>query len=108
MKSHRSFLKPFVEETFMGKPTPLYFHQRTVPDIEAAPDEWEVDKILSHRTTKKGELEFLTKWQGFDVKDATWEPVGNFFHRYSADFIKYIRHHKLPVNIATALSPNPQ
>jgi hypothetical protein len=107
MKAHRSFLKPFKEEIFVGSPTPLFFHQRTVLDPSAAPDEYEVDKILRHRRDEKGNYEFLTKWKGFDVTDSTWEPIGNFFHRYSSDFVKYVVQHKLSINVPSYLLSHP-
>ena len=88
MKAPRSFLKIYEEDPNWGNPTPLYYHKRTVSDPEAMPDEWIVEKIISHRENK-GKLEFLTRWKGFSPLDDSWEPVGNFIHRYSSDLVKY-------------------
>ena len=104
MKSHRSFLKPYKEEIFIGQPTPLYFHQRTVQDTEVLPEEWNVAKIINHRKERDGSWKFLTTWEGFDPSEATWEPVENFFHRFNSDFIEYVHKHKLPVNVFAHLS----
>ena len=43
-------------------------------DIEE--DDFEVEKILERRVTKKGNVEYLVKWKNFDdISDATWEPA---------------------------------
>ena len=40
--------------------------------------DYEVEKILEKRTTKKGKVEYLIKWKNFDdIDDATWEPMEN-------------------------------
>ena len=49
---------------------------------EVAPKEWNVEKILAHRWVR-GKPQFLTRWEGFEPAEDTWEPVGNFIHRYS-------------------------
>ena len=36
-----------------------------------------------------GKYQFLTRWKGFREEDDTWEPLSNFFHRYSSDLVKY-------------------
>ena len=72
----------------VGKPTEMFYHRRTEPDEALLPDEWIVDKILDHKFDK-GQYKFLTQWEGSD--EHTWEPVGNFIHRYSSDFVKYCR-----------------
>ena len=41
-------------------------------------DDFEVEKILERRVTKKGEVEYLVKWKNYeDISDATWEPADN-------------------------------
>ena len=41
-------------------------------------DDYEVEKILEKRTTKKGKVEYLVKWKSFDdPADYTWEPSNN-------------------------------
>lgn len=78
MAAHVSFLRPYIEDEFSGKSTPLYFHQRTVPDPDAAPDEWNVEKILRWEM-RNGVPHFLVKWENFNEEDANWEPIDNFF-----------------------------
>lgn len=104
MKAHRSFLKPYDEDKVMGRPTPLFFHKRTVPDTEAQPDEWNVEKILKHKVDPQGQLKFLTKWEGCEPGTETWEPIGNFIHRYSSDFVRYCKQNHLVVDLTKHLS----
>jgi len=101
MKAHRGALKLHVPDKFTGEPVKLFFHRRATPDLEGAPDEWVVEKVLSH-FEKNGKKYFLVKWEGWE--DPTPEPVGNFFHRYSAPFIKYCRENGVAVDILSELS----
>ena len=103
MKAHRSFLKPHKEPLVEGRGTPLYFHRRTEKEEEAAPDEWEVEKILSHRKGKNGKWEFLTKWVCFEQGEETWEPVGNFIHRFSEEFLRYCGRKRFNVTLMEEL-----
>ena len=107
MKAPRSFLKPYTEPKFEGHAVPLYYHRRTESEIDAAPDEWETEAVIAHRVCKDGHLEFLTKWVGCEKGSETWEPVGNFFHRYGSDLIKYCKEHEIPLDVVEYLSPTP-
>ena len=100
-------LKRFVKDSFNGDPVPLFYHRRTVVDVEAAPDEGVVEKIIGHRIDKDGKWWFKVKWEGFPESDSTWEPINHFFHRYSAPLIAYERRHNLDVNVVKYLSPEP-
>ena len=47
---------------------------------EEGPDEedYEVEKIMEKRVSKKGKVEYLVKWKNFDdPADYTWEPYNN-------------------------------
>ena len=46
LQAHRSALKLHVPDKFSGSPVKLFFHRRTSMDMEGAPDEWVVEKIL--------------------------------------------------------------
>ena len=45
IQAPRVALKAFVPDGIVGHPTPLFFHRRTVPDVEATPEEWTVERI---------------------------------------------------------------
>jgi hypothetical protein len=105
--AHRSQLKPHVEDPMEGDKLPLHFFRRTLGDELEAPDEWVVDRIIRHRVGSDGKLQFLTRWEGYSDSDATWEPVGHFFHRYSFPFVQYCKQHKIAFDAAQYLSTRP-
>jgi hypothetical protein len=100
MKAHRKALKLYVEDPTAEEPIPLFFHRRTVPEAEGAPDTWLVDKIIDHKLVK-GKMFFLTRWQGFD--EANWEPIEHFFQEYNSDVIAYCRERGLPLDVSKDL-----
>jgi hypothetical protein len=100
-------MKPCFNDNCLGQAVPLFYHKRTILDPEAQADEWIVDKILKHRK-KDGQWEFLTKWQGFDTESATWQKLGNFFHRFNSDLIEYAQKNNLNLNITHELDPKAQ
>ena len=82
--AHSSQLKPFVEDEFADAPIPLHYFRQTEIDLTDEVDEWEVEEICEHKVDDAGQLWFLTKWAGFAAP--TWEPLGNFVHRYSVEW----------------------
>jgi hypothetical protein len=49
-----------------------------VEDDSEEEDDFEVEKILEKRVTKKGKVEYLVKWKTIDdILDTTWEPTAN-------------------------------
>ena len=101
---HTCQLKEFKVDTFSGRPTPLHFIKPTEADMGIEVDEWEVEKITDHKIGTDGQLWFLTKWEGFDAP--TWEPIGNFVHRYSVDWAKYCKSNQLKVDVVKHLLGN--
>ena len=106
IRAHTSFLKPYRTDEFNGQPKPIFWHQRTVPDAEATPDEWNVNEVLDHRV-RKGEMQFLTQWEGYGANEAVWEPIGNFFHRYNPEPIRYAKKRRIPLHVTKYLSDQP-
>ena len=94
-------IKEFKEDEYSGTPTPLHFTKPTEAELAVEIDEWEVEKILDHKTDESGNIIFLTKWAGFDVP--TWEPIGNFIHRFSIDWGQYCKNKKLKVDVVEHL-----
>ena len=45
---------------------------------DSAPEEYEVERVESHKIERKGkksELKYLVKWKNYDASENTWEPV---------------------------------
>ena len=93
--AHPSSLKKYWGPVYGGKKTRrAYYKINKNTTSKETNHEWIVEKILNHN--KKGQqVLFLTVWKGFPEEEATWEPIGNFIHRYSSDSVKYAREHKL-------------
>ena len=51
----------------------LYSARDKQPDIEEG---YDIDYIMKHEE-EDGEMKYLIKWKGYDVKEATWEPEEN-------------------------------
>ena len=75
----------------MTETTPEYNSDDLEPDIPLS--EQIVDKILKHKLSN-GRLQFLTKWEGFPVSAATWEPISTFVYddgRYNLALTEYAK-----------------
>jgi hypothetical protein len=107
---HRSQLKPFRWQSPEGTDFPLHYFRLTPQEENGPEGEWQVEKILAHKKTRKG-YEFLTKWEGYPASEATWEPIGHFFHRYSSPFVDYCMRqreaHWCDVDVLPSLSRKP-
>ena len=102
---HADRLKPSVT----GERVELFQFGTTLGDIEEeepAPGEWNVGCILAHRFVR-GRPEFLTKWEGAAPGEETWEPVGNFVHRYSYKLPEYCKSKGLSLDLVEYLSSSP-
>ena len=100
--THVDRMKPFVQ----GQAVDLFhFTSGEIPE-ELAPREWNVEEILDHRWTQ-GRPEFLTRWEGAEPEETTWEPVGNFVHRYSYKLPEYCQKKGIRLNLAEHLSAKP-
>jgi transposase InsO family protein len=47
-------------------------------DIDSEEDTYEIEKILSHRENEEGVTEYLVKWKGWPVTEATWRDKSKF------------------------------
>ena len=45
---------------------------------DTSPNYYEVEDVVKHRRHFDGTDYYLTKWKGFSVSEATWEPIVNF------------------------------
>lgn len=68
---HVSLLEPYYARP--GDPAPTGYQGPLLVD---GPEEWEVDRIMSHRVLK-GKTQYLVRWKGFDPSDDSWESQEN-------------------------------
>ena len=101
MGSPRNFLKGYIKDEFSEHPIELFFHRRTPVDLEGAPDEYILEKILGHKEVD-GKVFFEVKWEGYE--DPTLEPAVNFFQRFSKPLIEYGCEHGVRIDIFKELS----
>ena len=47
---------------------------RPVPELMGNHEEYEVETILNKRKLRSRDMEYLVKWRGYHVKEATWVP----------------------------------
>ena len=75
---HVSLLEPHVVNTFPGRvvPPPL-------PEIVDWYEEFEVNKILDSRI-RRGKIQYLVDWVGYDASERGWEPLSNLENAKSA------------------------
>ena len=75
---HVSLLEPHVENTFPGRDVPP-----PPPELVDSYEEFEVEKILDSRI-RRGEVQYLVAWVGYDASENTWEPICNLKNATSA------------------------
>ena len=106
---HAAHLKPFVTDqppsTILEED--LYHFLPTHKVLDTTPGEWNVEAIIRHRKGKDGKPEFLTRWEGHEPHEDSWEPVATFFPRYCFEIVQYCRSKGVKVDLASLLSPVP-
>jgi hypothetical protein len=88
---HVSLLKPYRVDDgqFTGRPQ----INRPPPEIIDGEEEWEVERILDHRTRRVGRgtvVEYLVKWLGYPDSDNSWVPSGDV---HAATLVKEYQRH---------------
>ena len=106
IKAHQTFLKPALNDTYLGAPVPLFYHKRTVLDPEAQVDEYIVEKFLVINTNTVSS-NFSRSGRGMIPRPQRGSPSKSFFHRYNSEIIKYCREHNLPLNVTKYLKVDP-
>ena len=98
---------PFVEDIITGKPTNLHYYQTGYQSQDVTLGQWNVESIQRHRRTADGKLQFLTRWEGEDPSNASWEPVESFVEQSCYELVKYCRAHKLKIDLMEYLRDTP-
>lgn len=87
---HASLLTPFRSTKEHG---PSYSYPP--PDLIDEEEEYEVEAIINHRTTKRSGKQFLIKWKGMPTSENSWEPERHLKHAQTILKL-YKKRHKLP------------
>jgi len=72
-----TFIVKYYEEDLsrLGSPAPA--PPKQAPD-DSEDDDFDIEKIMEKRVTRKGRVEYLVKWHNFDdIVETTWEPEAN-------------------------------
>jgi hypothetical protein len=69
---HVSLLKPYFEDTLRPERQQVL---RPQPELVGEHMEFEVEAILNSKNTRKRGKQYLVKWKGYGVNEATWEPA---------------------------------
>ena len=100
---HIDFLKPYVQDTLLGTGVPLYFHKGTTKSSGLGDTDSDPVKFIRKHKIKDGKIEFLTRWQGADATEDTWEPAHAFVQKCSQKWLKYLIDNGLEVNLQSYL-----
>ena len=52
-------------------------HQRNISPEDKEPDQYTINRIIDHGTTKDGKQYYLVQQKGYDEGEDTWEPADN-------------------------------
>jgi hypothetical protein len=83
----------------------LFHFKQARSDPPTGIDEWNVEKVVTHRRTPGGELEFKVQWEG--STELTWEPLHHFFHSYSQPIVDYFQKKNLKEDVMAHLAKHP-
>ena len=94
---HKDWLKPYVEDNFLGTGVPLFFHQGTTKSTglgDTQSEDEQIEGVKKHRV-RNGKLEFRVRWKGTSSQEDTWEPIGTFITKLSQPFLQYVQENGL-------------
>ena len=91
---HRMQMKAWTPP-LVGPSWPIHHHVLADEETQATPDDWIVQDILGHRRDRQGQLQFLTRWEGFGAEDDCWEPISSFLQRVNLPWLQYCQRHAL-------------
>ena len=94
---HASQLRPHHADA-MGCSWPLY-HTSSLEDRQVEVDEFDVERVVSHKLSKSGDLLFLVKWEGCPDEENTWESATSFLPQYCRPWVDYCKKHNLKVDV---------
>ena len=86
---HANLLTEYTENDIHG-PNP----EPPPPDLIDGEEEYEIEGILNHRT-RKGKIEYYTKWKGYDHEENSWEIEAQFLPHAQEILEEYQNEHHL-------------
>ena len=69
---HATLLRPYKENEVYGANFP-----EPPPELLEGEEVYEIEMIINHRKRGRG-YQYLIKWQGYPISDASWEPETSF------------------------------
>ena len=95
---HTSQLKTHHED-FLGRSWPLHYTAKEDNIADATLGDYNVEKIVAHEVSKKGELKFLVRWKGYQSDEDSWEPPEAFLPQYCQPWVDYCKQHRLRIEL---------
>ena len=77
-------------------------HEADLDDTYVEQDDYTVEKILAQRPNASvaGGVKFRVRWRGYGPSHDTWEPVSSFAPRINTPFMKFVRTHKIQLQVS--------
>jgi hypothetical protein len=87
---------------FPHRPTSITRPEPIAVEDNGAPV-FEVERILDHRRSgRRKVIQYLVKWKGYQIEEATWEPIENCDGALDL-IIKYNQEHSVSLNVTTVV-----
>jgi hypothetical protein len=81
----------------------LAHHTAPVAKEDSGAPEWEVERILDHRTVGRSKrVQYLVEWKGYPIHEATWEPIEHLDNALDT-VIEYNQKKKIDLGIITIM-----
>ena len=77
-----------MDDIYSLEPFPLHYFHGKAPPIVLEEGEFELERIIKHKTDASGNTHFLVKWEGYPLDTDKWEPLLNFFNSTAREYLQ--------------------